>query len=195
MPIRPFVPPAESLQVLRAEAQTTSKAYRHNALMMKEILADVPKHWPHPVYCAGLKEMAGTNGLRKAEMVGWRYLAQSGNDRNYAIEVQMEDDGTDHQFAELDKGPYIDGIYRVVNDESIAKKAGATVLRPAFLRINAMAIVAVWLRTDDPEKEIIIPLPPTPSYLVPWQQYSIKHFQDALRDRAKDKLAHDFSDA
>lgn len=195
MPIQPYEPPAESMQALHESAKATPKAYRHNAEMMKAVLADWQKHWPHPVYRVGLKEMASANGLRKAELVGWRYLARSGNDRNYAIEVQMDEDGTDHHFAELDKGPYIDGIYKVLHDESLTKKAGTTVFRPAVLRINAMAIFAVWLRTDEPEKEILIPLPPTPSYVVPWQQYSVKHFQDALREQAKEKLANDFSDA
>ena len=195
MPIRPYEPPAESIAALREAMKVTPKAYRHNAEMMKEVLADVSKHWPHPVYRTGLKDMITTNGLRKAEIIGWRYLARSGSDRNYAIEVQIEDDGTEHCFAELDKGPYIDGFYRVLNDEGIAKTAGATVFKPAVLRINALGIFAVWLRTNDPEKEIIIPLPPAPSYLVTWRQYSIKHFQDALRDKAKAKLANDFSDA
>ncbi|MBS1807982.1 MAG: hypothetical protein JST84_07305 [Acidobacteria bacterium] len=195
MPIQPYEPPAESLQALREAARTMPKAYRHNAKMMTDVLSDVSRHWPHPVYRIGLKEMASTNGVRKAEVVGWRYLAQAGNDRNYAIEVQMDERGKDHQFAELDKGPYIDGIYRVLKDETLAKKAGATLLRPAFLRINALAIAAVWLRCDEPEKEMIIPLPPTPSYLVPWQQYSIKHFEDVLKQQATDKLANDFLDA
>ncbi len=195
MPIRPYEPPAESLQALREAVTTTAHAYRYNAAMMKDVLADVPKHWPHPVYRVGLKDMITPNGLHKAELVGWRYLARSGSDRNYALEVQMDDDGKEHHFAELDKGPYIDGIYRVLNDEGIAKTAGATVFKPAVLRINALGIFAVWLRTNDPEKEIIIPLPPAPSYLMTWRQYSIKHFQDALRDRARVKLANDFSDA
>lgn len=195
MPIQLYEPPAESLQALRESAKATPKAYRHNAAMMQAVLADWQKHWPHPVYRVGLKEMASANGLRKAELVAWRYLARSGNDRNYAIEVQMDDDGTDHQFAELDKGPYIDGIYKVLQDESLTKKAGATIFKPAVLRINAMAIFAVWLQSNEPEKEIIIPLPPTPSYVVPWQQYSVQHFQDALREQAKEKLANDFSDA
>ena len=92
MPIRPYEPPAESIAALREAMKVTPKAYRHNAEMMKEVLADVSKHWPHPVYRTGLKDMITTNGLRKAEIIGWRYLARSGSDRNYAIEVQIEDD-------------------------------------------------------------------------------------------------------
>ncbi len=194
MPIKPYVPPAASLRALREAAHMTPKAYQHNAAMIKDVLADVPSHWPHPVYDVGLNDLALTNGLNKAEIISWRYLARSGNDRNYAIEVQIDDDQS-HTFSELDKGPHIDGLRRIVTDESIIKKAAEVVYKPAVLRINAMGIFAVWLRTTDEQKEILIPLPPTRSYLVAWQQYSIKHFQDALRDKAKAKIANDFSDA
>jgi hypothetical protein len=146
MPIRPATPPAASLQAVREAAQTTPKAYRHMAEMMQTVATDWKKHWPHPVYRVGLKEMTATNWLRKAEMIGWRYLVQTRNQRQYAIEVQMEADGTEHCFAELDKGPYVDGFYRVLHDDSLAKKTGATVFRPAVLRINALAIFAVWTK-------------------------------------------------
>ena len=194
MPIQPYVPPAASLRTLREAAKLTPKAYQHNAAMIQDVLADVPGHWPHPVYDIGLNDLVRENGLHQAEIMSWRYLACSGNDRNYAIEVQIDDD-KNHTFSELDKGPHIDGMYRIVNDESIIKKAGVTVLKPAVLRINAMGIFAVWLRATDPQKEILIPLPPTRNYLVAWQEYSIKQFQDALRDKAKAKIANEFSDA
>lgn len=195
MPIKPYVPPAASLRALREAATMTPKAYQHNAAMIKDVLADVPAHWPHPVYDVGLNDLVLANGLNKAEIISWRYLARSGNDRNYAIEVQIDDDNQSHTFSELDKGPHIDGLYQIVNDKNLIKQTEASVFKPAVLRINAMGIFAVWLRTADEQKEILIPLPPTRSYLVAWQQYSIKHFQDALRDKAKAKIANEFSDA
>ncbi len=199
MPIECYNPPAASLQALREAVQTVPKTFGHVATMMREVLGDLAHHWPHPVYRIGLKEAASANGLRKAEMIGWRYLTHSESDRDYAIEVQMEDEGDDegmkHCFAELDKGPYIDGIYRVLKDESLLKKIGTTVFKLAVLRLNALGVFAVWLQTAEPGKAVYIPLPPTPRYLVPWQQYTTNQFQDALRDKAKEKLALDFSDA
>jgi hypothetical protein len=187
MPIQAYNPPAASLQALQAAAQTVPKSYEHVAAMMQEILQDPPQHWPHPVYCVGLREAATAQGAWQGELVGWRYLAHSGRDRDYAIEVQVEDD--QHEFAELDKGPYIDGIYRVLKDEVLQRQTGTTVYQLAVLRLNALGVFAVWLQTDAPEQALFIPLPPTPRYLVPWRQYTTNQFQEALRDKAKEKLA------
>ncbi|HZS09088.1 MAG TPA: hypothetical protein VFD58_29915 [Blastocatellia bacterium] len=195
MPIKHQQPPEKSLEALREATKKMPKVYAEVAGMIRDILAQPDQHWPHPVYVAGLRDMASANGLRKAQMIGWRYLARVGSDRNYAIEVQHDDDGTDHRLAELDKGPYIDGMYRVLGDKNLARKVGATALRPAVLRINALKVFAVWLRADDPEKELIIPIPPAPPPLKPWQAYTVKEFQDELRDEAKEDLAHDSSDA
>ena len=199
MPIQCYKPPAASLQALRAAAQTVPKAYGPVAAMLQDVSQDLAQHWPHPVYCVGLKAMAATNGLQKAEMIGWRYLAHSGSDRDYAIEMQMDDDGEgegmQHHFAELDKGPYIDGIYRVLQDEDFTKKTGATIFKLAVLRLNALGVFAVWLQTSEPEKALLIPLPPTPRYLEPWQPYTTNQFQDALREKAKEKLANNIVDA
>ncbi|HEX4946005.1 MAG TPA: hypothetical protein VFZ34_05055 [Blastocatellia bacterium] len=193
MPIQPYEPPAASLQALREAAQIAPKAYQYAATMMNDVLADVPAHWPHPVYRIGLSDMATATALQKAELIGWRYLARSGGDRNFAVEVQVDED--EHSFAELDKGPYIDGIYRVLQDKVLAAKIGTTVLRPAVLRLNALGVFAVWLQTEVPDNELIIPLPPTPSYLAPWQEYSRARFQETVRRPAQEKLAQDFSDA
>ena len=128
-------------------------------------------------------------------MTGWRYLAHSGSNRNYAIEVQVDDEGTNHQFAELDKGPYIDGIYRLLKNDDLLNKPSAATFKLAVLRLNALGVFAVWLQTAEPGQAVFIPLPPTPRYLVPLQQYTTNQFQDVLRDKAKEKLALDFSDA
>lgn len=194
MPLQCYNPPAASLQALQAAAQTMPKAYRHIAEMVREVLRELPHHWPHPVYRIGLSEAASATSWAQPELIGWRYLAQSESDRQYAIEVQVEDGGQ-HQFAELDKGPYIDGIFRVLKDVSLQPKAGSTVFHLAVLRLNALGVFAVWLQTADPEKALFIPLPPTPRCLVPWQQYTTKQFQDALRDKAQENLANVISDA
>ncbi len=194
MPIQCYNPPAASLQALQAAAQTMPKAYGHIAEMMRDALRDPSHHWPHPVYRVGLSEAASVKGWAKPELIGWRYLAHSESDRYYAIEVQVEEGGTQHQFAELDKGPYIDGIHRIVTDDGLWQKPGTPDFKLAVLRLNALGVFAVWLQTDEPEQSLFIPLPPKPRWL-PQQQYTTTQFQDALRDKAKEKLANDLSDA
>lgn len=195
MPIKCQQPPEKSLQALQAAARKVPKTYEHVAQMIRQVVAHPDQAWPHPVYVAGLREMASAGGLRRAEQTAWRYLARSGSDRNYAVEVQHEEDGSGHQLSEVDKGPYIDGMYKVLRDQTLARKLGAASFRPAVLRINAMRVFAVWLQTHDHEKDILIPIPPAPPCLSPWQAYSAREFQDALRDEAKEQLAKDSSDA
>src|SRR5262245_5265898 len=106
MPITHQEPPRDTLETLREAAETMPQAYAHNAKMIRDVLDDLDRHWPHPVYIAGLKDMAASGGLSKAEMIGWSYLAQSGSDRKYEIEVQEDPDGTGNRVDELDKGPF-----------------------------------------------------------------------------------------
>lgn len=190
MPIEPDIPPMESLQALEEMVATAPQEYRS---MIRAVLENVPQHWPHRIYCAGLEAIVAAQGLNQAAPIGWRYLTRSGSDRNYAIEVQMDNHGQ-HHFAKLDKGPYIDGFYQEVTDEVLAQEVGAATFTPAVLRINALAIVAVWLRHPAPEQEIIIPLPPTPRYLAPRKKYAVQQFLERLQSVAQDKLNQDFSE-
>lgn len=195
MSIKCQQPPAKSLEALQAAARKVPKTYEHVAEMIRQVVAHPDQSWPHPVYVVGLRQMASTGGLRHAEQTAWRYLARSGSDRNYAIEVQHDEDGTGHVLSEVDKGPYIDGLYKVLKDQKLARKPGAGSFRPAVLRINAMRIFALWLQTHDPEQDLLIPIPPVPPFLSPWQTYSAREFEDALRPEAREQLAKDSSDA
>ncbi len=195
MPIKCQQPPAKSLEALQAAARKVPKTYQHVAEMIRQVVAHPDQSWPHPVYVVGLREMASADGLRRAEQTAWRYLARSGSDRNYAIEVQHDEDGNHHQLSEVDKGPYIDGLYKVLRDQKLARKLSAGSFRPAVLRINAMRIFALWLQAHDHAQDLLIPIPPVPPVLSPWQTYSAREFQDLLRDEAREQLATDSSDA
>lgn len=188
MPIKSQKPPEGMLDTLRESAETMPRVYARHANMIRDVVDHPDQHWPHPVYTTGLKDMASSNGLSNAEMIGWRYLANLGSERNYAIEVQQDPEWDGQQVTEIDKGPFIDGIHRVLQDKSIAEKAGETDLTLSVLRINAMGIFAVWLRADDSEKDIIVPVQPAPKYLKPWHAYSVEEFEAALKPEAKRDL-------
>jgi len=188
MPIKSQKPPEGMLDTLRESAETMPQVYAQHANMIREVVDHPDQHWPHPVYTLGLKDMAAANGLSNAEMIGWRYLANMGSERNYAIEVQQDPEWDCQQVTEIDKGPFIDGIHRVLEDKSIAEKAGETDLNLSVLQINAMGVFAVWLRADDSEKDIIVPVQPSPKYLKPWHAYSVEEFEAALKPEAKRDL-------
>jgi hypothetical protein len=65
------------------------------------------------------------------------------------------------------------------------------------VRINALGVFALWLQADDPNKDRVIAISPTPPYLKPWPEtYTVAEFQAVLRDEARRELeAEDFFDA
>ncbi len=191
-------PPDESLRELKDTAETMPREYSQIANMLNRVHSRPDEHWPHPVYVVGLKAMATEDeGLSNARLAGWRFLVKSDGDRNHAVEIQQDDDGSNYRFSELDKGPFIEGMCSVLEDKNLDRKIEEEALNLSVLRINTMGVFAVWLQSDKPEKELIIPISPTPPCLKPWPQtYTVEQFQAALRDEAKRELeAEEFFDA
>lgn len=189
MPLKHKMPPRESLTALQETVQHMPRSYSNMANLFKEVLEHPDQHYPHPVYSIDLEDIAYDEDLRHAQITGWRYLTKSDGGRNFAVEVQQDPDGSNHRFAELDKGPFIDGMSQALGDERLNQKIGENELEPSVLRISEMGIFALWLRADDPGKEVIIPISPTPSYLESWPAtYTVHQFQDALRDEVRVKL-------
>lgn len=198
MPLKHQQPPDESLRALRTTADTMPQAYTQITSMLRDAYDRPHQHWPHPVYVVGLKALATEGeGLSRARLAGWRYLVKSEGDRNHAVEVQQDSDGSNHRFSELDKGPFIDGMCRVLEDKSLDEKIDTGALDLSVLRINTMGVFALWLQADDPNKGRVIAISPTPPYLKPWPEtYTVEQFQAALRDEARRELeSEDFFDA
>ncbi|MDX2031368.1 MAG: hypothetical protein SF339_11895 [Blastocatellia bacterium] len=188
MPITYQEPPAETLETLRDSVESMPRSFEGHAQIIRDVLAHPDQHWPHPVYIAGLRDMASKDGLAQAEKIAWRYLAHTSGNRNYAIEVQDDADWDGQQLTEIDKGPFIDAMYQVLEDANLARRAGDAEMKLSVLRINAMGIFAVWLRADNAANDLIIPLQPAPEFLTPGQPYSVAEFQETLQPRAKSRL-------
>lgn len=180
---------AAALQALQDAIDHLPPAYAHLAHMLRDVHDHPEQHWPHPVYLVDLDDLAVADGLSQAQLVGWRYLAQTDGNRNYAIEVQGEPDGANCQFAKMDQGPLVDGIYQVLAEPKLRQRVTAGELQFSVLIINEMDTLAVWLRAQDPAQEIIAAIPPVPAYLQPWPAvYTVEQFQDALRNEARREL-------
>jgi hypothetical protein len=198
MLIKYQTPPEESLKALQAMVEIMPKTYDRLANMLRDVYERPDEHWPHPIYVAGLNKMASEEeGLSRARLAGWRYLVKFEGDRNHAVEVQQDADGSNHRFSELDKGPFIDGMCRVLEEKGADEEMDGSALKLSVVRINAMGVFALWLQADDPNKDRVIAISPTPPYLKPWPEtYTVAEFQDALRDEARRELeAEDFFDA
>ncbi|MBK7601185.1 MAG: hypothetical protein IPJ07_22720 [Acidobacteria bacterium] len=182
----PEIPLKELLSALQKERDNLHGSYADIAQMFKEICEHPEKSWVHPVFVAGLSDLSAPNGLGKARNAGWRFLVQHGSKRNYAVELEPNPKGDGYAFAELDKGPFIDGMCDILENNEIAEKINSGKFKLTVLRLNAMRIYALWLRSDKPAKDIIIVIPPGPAYLKTWPDvYNIKGFESALKTAAK----------
>ncbi|MFN0123351.1 MAG: hypothetical protein ACKV2V_22850 [Blastocatellia bacterium] len=195
MPIEPYKPPKAMLRALEEATPTLPAEYSFVGQMIGDVMKTPDKYWCHPVYTAGLRDMTAAGGLKKADLAGWRFLVQSGKGRKFALDVRPDEDGKNHALTEIDKGPYIDALCKLLDDKTLVRQLGATVYKPSTIRINALGVFAVWLRTEKPGGDIIIPCAPAPRCLKVGQHYTVAAFEEALRAEAKKQLKSSDRDA
>jgi hypothetical protein len=184
------MPPDESVQALRQAFDQMHPAQSHMQDMLKQVQDAPMEHLPHPVYSAGLDDMAADDGLRKARIVGWRYLAQSSKGDNYLIELHQHADGS-HHFAGISRGRRLEAMLQVLEAAKSHPKLGGGVYTFSVFLVNALGVFALWFHGNDTDQEIVA-IPPVPSGLQPWPRiYTVEQFQDALRSEAQLNRAYD----
>lgn len=193
MAIKSQSPPKETFETLIATARTMPGVYGPITGMLRQVSEAPERHWPHPVYTVGLEALATEGqGLSKAHLIGWRFLVKSDAERYHAIEVHREAEGPGHRFAELDKGPFIEGMSAVLMDPASGHQLGNLDRVLTVLRINALRIFALWLQAADPAYDCIAVMAPAPPYLSPWPAtYTVDQFQLTIQPEARRELDDD----
>jgi hypothetical protein len=190
MMIQHQLPPDESVRALREAADTLHPAHGQMVAMLRELSERPQDHQPHPVYVVGLADMAGDAGLSKASILGWRYLAQSDQARNYSFVVHQDAGGASHRFAEMNRGLFVEGTLNIISDSQLQAKLDQGTYDLSVLMIHALGLFALWLRAKDAARDLIAMVPPAPSYLEAWPKlYSLEDFQNAVKPEAIRKLA------
>lgn len=178
-------PPAASLDALKGSANNVPPSH-DNMTQLLEHMHDFPQeHNPHRIYAGGLKDMSASGGLSKATIVGWRYLSISGSAKRFAVEVHHDPDGSNHHFAGVIRGPAIEQLVSVIEDDRIRHQIDNSDLLLSTFSIPALDVSAVWLRATSDSQDMIIVVPPAPPFLKPWPDtYTVQQFEDAVRDVA-----------
>ena len=182
-------PPQGSLDALTEAATNLHPSHSDMAEIFKQMHDSPQDHEPHPMYVVGLKDMAASGGLSKAIIVGWRYLSVSGSERKFAVEVHQDPDGSNHRFAGLSHGPAVEALIRVIEDYRIRQPIESGAFTLSTLSIPALDISAVWLRAASGGDDMLIVVPPAPSYLKPWPDtYTVQQFENAVREEAANNV-------
>ena len=183
-------PPNESVSALREAADTLHPAHGQMVSMLRELSEHPLDHQPHPIYVVGLADMAGDEGLSKASILGWRYLAQSDQARNYSFVVHQDASDASHRFAEMNRGLFVEGTLNIISDSQLQAKLDQGTYDLSVLMIHALGLFALWLRLKNSSPDLITIVPPGPTYLEAWPKlYSLEDFQNAVKPEAIRKLA------
>jgi hypothetical protein len=156
--------------------------YRERALRGAE---GVDVAAPHDVYTVGLAALAAGGGLEAAEPVGRRVLLMRAAD---AVGTAELDDPDGAGGLSANEGPFAEAtasaIARVESWPEVAD--GDYELR--VLRLPALYLMALWLKDESGERDLIVPLDPAPAGIEAGRGYDADELLAELRERARSRL-------
>lgn len=165
-------------------ARTTEKAARDASQPPLEIALS------HAVYDLRLSDLAEGRGLDAAEETGTRHLLMCGNEAVAAVEDSLGMGGADP--VDLNTGRFArstaDAVRLLESQEAVRK--GSYELR--LLRIAALHLVALWLKSGDASPDLVMVLPPAPPDLQVDVPYAADDLLALLRPRAVPKATFKF---
>jgi len=137
---------------------------------------------PHGIFDLGIDDLTAGRGLEAARPAGWRYLVAGPGGAVSAAEIGPGSDATAH----VNSGPFVAATELVM---AAAEALPAVVARDheaRLLRVAALHLMALWLKSDDPaHTDLIVPLPPSPPFVAPGNAYPAGELLDLLREPAR----------
>lgn len=130
---------------------------------------DVSLAAPHPVFDLRADLIAAGAGLEAARLTGWRYLVAGPERAVAAAEIAIEENGSGGRrtssASHINTGPFVAAFEDAIQlAESLPDvKEGSFELR--LLRISALLLMVLWLKSDEGGEDILVPLDPAPSVL------------------------------
>jgi len=141
---------------------------------------------PHPVYDLRADEVAKGGGLSTAVKTGFRYLVQTDDQGHVAAgEVQTDSEGSARLLANINYGPYVKATADAVSKVQTLPQVGSGSYELRLLRFAAVYLVAIWLKPDHGDGDILYPLAPAPTGLEADRPYSEQELFQVIRPIAQ----------
>jgi hypothetical protein len=135
---------------------------------------------PHAVYDLRADAIANNGGLASATASGFRYLVDAGGTHVAAAEVVPNAAGTATLLANLNYGRFVEATARAMTQVAKLAPVSAGSYEVRLLRCSAIALMALWLKSDSGGDDIIYPLAPAPGGLRAENPYSADDFLKAI---------------
>ena len=142
---------------------------------------------PHTLHNIGLDSLASGRGLDAAETTGMGYLVTQNTRVVASAEVALDEGGRPRGLSNFARGQDLQGTLRVFEllDDLPDVRNRAFELR--VLRIPALHMRAVWLKDQDGDDDLFLPVGP-PDEVRP-RPIPASQFLDELRQRAEAALS------
>lgn len=137
---------------------------------------------PHPVFVAGLSDLAEGRLLRAARQQTWRYLLLRGKKAVASATLRQVPETGGMVFSHVTRGRYVNSTVQAIEAAERAPEVAAADFELRLLDVPALQLRAIWLHADG--TDLLVPLAPAPGSLEPNRVYSEEELLSAMHDRA-----------
>jgi len=142
---------------------------------------------PQAVYDLHADAVAGGGGLESATFTGIRYLVGGGGANLAAAEVLVDGKGNATLVANLNYGQFVEATARALAQVATLAPVNSGSYEVRLLRFSAIALMALWLKSDPGGADIVYPLAPAPDVLKAEHSYSADDFVKAILPLAQQR--------
>jgi hypothetical protein len=187
MTLRPAEPSPEVVETVRSHLAALAERpeYQGRGVAQSEP-SELELAVPHDVYTLGLDRLAAGVSIRDAEPVGQRFLVLDGDTPISSAEVTPE--GGDFQANE---GPYVAATAAAIEQAEQDPELSDGRYELRLLRIPALYLMALWLKDDEGDGDLVIPLDPAPEPLEPGRHYRPDELMEELARMAEARTRFD----
>jgi hypothetical protein len=187
MTLRPAEPSPEVVETVRSHlsALAARPEFQRRGMALSEP-SDLELAVPHDVYTLGLDRLSAGASIRDAEAVGQRFLVVDGDTPVSSAEVTRE--GGDFQANE---GPFVAATLAAIEQAEQDPELSDGRYELRLLRIPALYLMALWLKDDEGDGDLVIPLDPAPEPLEPGRHYRPDELMGELARMAQARAEFD----
>ncbi|HZI57746.1 MAG TPA: hypothetical protein VFF39_13275 [Verrucomicrobiae bacterium] len=193
MAIVSVTPPQASIKELQRalkEISETTFFTARNQVRKRQTMTLEESPLAYQVFFVGLNDLVSGAGLENARLVSWLYFVKVGSSLPaMAAEVNVDMNQQVHTFSQLCTDKDSGDTANVFHEADKIPVVANGKFEERLLRIPALHISALWLRSELPGKDVFILLPRVPDFLEKNKMYFTDEFLSKLRDSAKAKIA------
>jgi hypothetical protein len=143
---------------------------------------------PHVVYTLNLDDIARGVGLESARPTTWRYLLVRGDRALASAEVYTQDDLGATGYAHTNEGQFVAETMEAIEVAEELPEVADGEYELRLLRIPALYLMALWLKDQVGDKDLLLPMRPSPTPISAHHAYVESALFEILRPLATKQL-------